>query len=40
MNNKEILRTHNKDLQRIKAAIDALPAAQKWTGGGYYRTRN
>lgn len=34
MGSKEIIQAHNMDLQRIKQAIEALPSAKKWQGGG------
>lgn len=33
MGNKAIIQANNKDLQRIKKAIDVLPTAKSWGGG-------
>lgn len=38
MSNKTDLQANNTDLQEILQAVQALPTASHWSGGGYHHT--
>lgn len=40
MSNKMDLQANNTDLQEILQAVQDLPQASHWSGGGYHHTGN